>query len=70
MTQTEKIVIRWLAAVSAALTAMMGVIVAYPGNLIPQAFLLVGLAVSTFLATLVAFMAKTESGPDTASVGK
>lgn len=58
MTNTEKIVIRWLGAISAALTATMGAIVAYPGNLVPQGFLLVGLAVSTFLAVLVAFMSK------------
>lgn len=60
MTSTEKIVIRWLAAVSAALTAAMGVAVAYPGNLIPQTLLLAGLIASTFLATLVAFIAKAE----------
>lgn len=55
---TEKLVIRWVSGVSAAITAVAGVLTAYPGDVVPQAVTLVLMATSVGLAALVAVVSK------------
>jgi len=50
-----KEIIYWLSTLSAALVALNSFLLAYPGNLVPQAVLLCVGAASIFISALVAF---------------
>ena len=62
MTRTTKEVILIIAAISAALDAAMGVLVAAPGDIVSQGVLITLLAVSAGLSAFTVFMARGALG--------
>ena len=61
MSNAERIIIKYLSACSAATTAMIAVIVAAPGDALPQSITLGMMALSGGLAAFVAFVTKTDA---------
>lgn len=57
---SERTVIRYLAGASAAVGAVMASLLAVPGDVVPQAVLIVGAAISAGLAAFVAIISKPE----------
>lgn len=54
MSYTEKVIIRWISAIAAGLSAILMFLIGYPGDLVPQIWLLVIGGASAFLSTVIA----------------
>ena len=53
-------ILRFISATAAALTALSGVLVAWPGDIVPQYVLLGIVSASTFLSVLAANLSASE----------
>ena len=54
-------ILRFISATAAALTALSGVLVAWPGDIVPQYVLLGIVSASTFLSVLAANLSASET---------
>lgn len=54
MSYTEKVIIRWISALAGGLAALTVFLIGYPGDLVPQVWLLVIGGASAFLSAVIA----------------
>lgn len=62
MSDSERRIVRWLSALSAALVALTTTLLGWPGDLVPQSYLLILGGAAAFLSAFVGLLTGQGSG--------